>query len=182
MGWMKNKTGVKARRAMQGMLASLALLMAVLCGAGAMAQEWSREIYPPPGEAQSDLTAALRQAAKEHKRVLVDFGGNWCGDCKVLDYYIHQPQNAELLERNFVLVDVNIGEYDRNLGLAERYGIPLKIGVPALAVLDEHGKLLYSQKQGEFESMRRVDMAAVTRFLLQWRPARAGCSMMAVNC
>ena len=86
------------------------------------------------------------------------------------------------MAKNYELVDVNIGEYDRNLALAERFGIPLKRGVPAVAVLDGHGKLLYSQKQGEFEAMRRVDPAAVTQFLMRWRPERAGCSVMAVNC
>lgn len=158
----------------------LSLLLAL--AAGMSAQEWSQAIYPPPEQAQSDLTAALHRAGKEHKRVLVDFGGNWCGDCKVLDYYMHQPQNAALLKNSYVVVHVNIGEFDRNLALAERYQIPVKRGVPAVAILSEQGKLLYSQKQGEFESMNRVDAAAVTQFLLKWRPTRAGCSMVAVNC
>lgn len=164
--------------------ATVWVLMVALCGgvAGVQAQEWSRAIYPPPEQAQADLTAALHRAAREHKRVLVDFGGNWCGDCKVLDYYMHQPENATLLEKNYVVVDVNIGEYDRNLSLAERYQIPLKRGVPAVAVLSEQGKLLYSQKEGEFESMRRVSPQAVTEFLVRWRPQRAGCSTVAVNC
>ncbi len=160
-------------------------LLVALCVAlagSALAQEWARDIYPPPQQAEADLTAALHRAAAEHKRVLVDFGGNWCGDCKVLDYYLHQPQNAALLKKNFELVDVNIGEYDRNVALAEKYQIPLKRGVPAVAVLDEHGKLLYSQKQGEFESMRKLDASAVTQFLVRWRPERAGCSVMVVNC
>jgi thiol:disulfide interchange protein len=166
------------------MKAVLLVLIIALCGeaAGVRAQEWSRPIYPPPEQAQAQLTAALHRAAQEHKRVLVDFGGNWCGDCKVLDYYMHQPENAALLAKNYVVVDVNIGEYDRNLALAQRYEIPLKRGVPAVAILSEHGKLLYSQKQGEFESMKKVDPRAVTDFLLRWRPQRAGCSMMAVNC
>ncbi len=145
-------------------------------------QSMARDIYPAPEQAKTDLAAALRAAPAMHKRILLDFGGNWCSDCKVLDYYFHQAENLPILEKDFLMVHVNIGEYDRNVAIAERYGIPLKIGVPALAVLDEHGKLLYSQKQGEFESMRRVDPSAVTRFLLQWRPARAGCSTVAVNC
>jgi len=49
-------------------------------------------------------------------------------------------------------------------------------------VLSGSGKLLFSQKGGEFESMRRIDPAAVTQFLVQWRPARAGCSAVMVNC
>jgi len=61
---------------------------------------------------------------------------------------------------------------DKNTDVAEKYDIPLKRGVPALAVLDEHGRLLYSQKNGEFEAMRKMDQASVTEFLNQWKPKR----------
>ena len=54
--------------------------------------------------------------------------------------------------------------------------------MPALAVLSEKGTLLYSQKTGEFEAMRRMESSAVTSFLVQWKPARHGCSVMVVNC
>jgi hypothetical protein len=57
----------------------------------------------------------------------------------------------------------------------------LSRGVPALAVLSEHGKLLYSQKSGEFEAMRRMELSAVTKFLVQWEPERP-CSTVMVNC
>ena len=73
-------------------------------------------------------------------------------------------------EANFVLVHVNIGKMDANLDLAQQYEIPLNKGVPAVAVLDEHGMLLYSQKSGEFEAMRRMETSAVTSFLLKWKP------------
>jgi hypothetical protein len=43
-------------------------------------------------------------------------------------------------------------------------------GVPALAVLDADGKLLYSQKAGEFEAMRGMQSSAVTGFLNEWKP------------
>src|ERR1700758_4801581 len=55
----------------------------------------------------ADIAAALAQAHREHKRVILDFGGNWCGDCQLLDIYYHQSPNAELLARNFILVHVN---------------------------------------------------------------------------
>ena len=139
-------------------------------------------IYPPPQQARTDIAHALRTAAVQHKRVLLDFGGNWCADCLVLDIYFHNASNLPILDRNYVLVHVNVGEYDANLDLARRYGIPLKKGVPAIAVLSEHGKLLYSQKQGEFESMGRMQPSAVTTFLVQWRPQRPGCSVTMLNC
>ncbi|GGG99860.1 hypothetical protein GCM10011586_14300 [Silvibacterium dinghuense] len=149
---------------------------ALLPGAGIahaqFVQSQQAAIYPDPGVANTELAAALHTARTEHKNVILDFGGNWCGDCKVLNIYFHQEPNLSLLDKNFVLVDVNVGHFDANTDLADRYGIPLHKGVPALAVLDEHGKLLYSQKNGEFESMRRMDPSSVTEFLNQWKPKR----------
>jgi thiol:disulfide interchange protein len=159
----------------------LALAALVAVGA-ATAHSASRDIYPDPGQAKADLAAALKTAAQTHKRVLVDFGGNWCGDCQVLDIYFHDPQNLQLLESNFILVHVNVGHMDTNLDIAGQYQIPLERGVPAIAVLSDRGKLLYSQKGGEFEAMRRMDPSAVTSFLVQWKPSKEGRSAVMINC
>lgn len=163
-------------------LSKLLSPIVLLVFAAATARPAVHDIYPPPQQARTEIAHAFRTAAAEHKRVLLDFGGNWCADCHVLDIYLHNAQNLPLLDKNFVLVHVNVGEYDANLDLAQKYGIPLKKGVPALAVLDAHGKLLYSQKQGEFEAMGRMQPASVTAFLVQWRPQRPGCSVMMPNC
>jgi thioredoxin 1 len=143
--------------------------------------EINRDIYPDPQQAGADLAAALKTAAQTHKRVLLDFGGNWCGDCMVLDLYLNDPSNRPLLEANFVLVDVNVGHMDANRDIATKYDVPIDTGVPALAVLDANGALLYSQKSGEFRSMRNLQPAALTSFLEQWKPGGKGCST-AVSC
>jgi len=155
---------------------------AILLAGGGPARSASREIYPDPGQAKTDLATALRTAAQDHKRVIVDFGGNWCGDCQGLDIYFHNPQNRPILESGYVLVHINIGRMDENLDIAEKYGIPVTLGVPALAVLSDTGKMLYGQRGGEFSHMGRMESAAVTKFLVQWRPPKAGCSVMVVNC
>jgi thioredoxin 1 len=131
------------------------------------------DIYPLPEAAAADIATALQTAGATHRRVILDFGGNWCPDCHALDTYFHDAANKPLLEAGYVLVYVNIGRVDQNLDVAERYGVPLKKGVPALAVLDTDGKLLYSQKTGEFEAMRSMESSAVTDFLTQWKPAPA---------
>jgi thioredoxin 1 len=133
----------------------------------------SAEIYSDTADARADIREAILKARMEHKHVLLDFGGNWCVDCHLLELYFHDPGNAALLAANYVLVDVNVGEYDRNLNLARKYGIPLSKGVPALVVLDGAGHVLYAQRHGEFENMRVLDSAAVTAFLEKWKP-RAG--------
>ena len=157
------------------------VLAALLVVSVSSARPANREIYPDPSQAKADIAAALKTAAATHKRILLDFGGNWCPDCQVLDIYFHDPANRRILEANFVLVHVNIGHMDANLDIAGRYEVPLRRGVPALAVLDEHGKLLYSQKRGEFEAMSRMESAALTRFLVQWEPEKP-CSVVMVNC
>ena len=133
----------------------------------------SSDLYPATANAHEDIRQAILKAAAEHKNVLLVFGGNWCIDCHLLDLYFHDPGNASLLAANYVLVDVNIGEYDRNLDLASKYGIPLSKGVPALVVLDGAGHVLYAQRNAEFENMRVKDASAVTAFLEKWKPRPA---------
>jgi thioredoxin 1 len=163
----------------------VARLLAVVAGfalAAGTARPVVRDIYPDPAQAKADIAKALKEAAATHKRILLDFGGDWCGDCHVLDIYLHNAQNRPILESNFILVQVNVGYYDANLDMAKQYGIPLEKGVPALAVLTEKGKLLYSQKNGQFEKMGRLDPGMVTQFLVQWKPVKPGCSAVMVTC
>jgi len=144
-------------------------LAALLAVVGIRARSAERDIYPAPEQAKIDLAAALSTAAATHKRVILDFGGNWCTDCHVLDLYFHDSANKPILDADYILVHVNIGRMDENLDIAERYRIPLRKGVPALAILGPHGKLLYSQKSGEFEAMRGLQSSAVTDFLMRWK-------------
>jgi thioredoxin 1 len=137
--------------------------------AGIVAAAQNRIIYSATANANADIAAAMQTARQQHKRIILDFGGNWCGDCQVLDIYFHQEPNASIVEKNFLVVHVDIGRMDKNVDVAEKYGVPLKRGVPALAVLDAHGHLLYSQRDGEFESMRRMDPGSVTEFLNKWK-------------
>jgi thiol:disulfide interchange protein len=160
----------------------LILIAALLAVAAGTANCATRDIYPDAARAKSEVAAALKTAAATHKRVLLDFGGNWCGDCQVLDIYFHDPANRPILEANYVLVHINIGMMDANLDIAKKYGVPLDRGVPALAVLSENGTLLYSQKTGQFAPMRRMESSSVTIFLVQWKPTRQGCSVMMVSC
>jgi thiol:disulfide interchange protein len=160
----------------------LLVLAALLSLAAGTANSADRAIYPAPGQARADLAAALKTAATTHRRILLDFGGNWCPDCQVLDVYLHDARNKPILDANFVHVHINIGHEDANLDVAAKYGILIKKGVPALAVLSEHGALLYSQRDHQFSAMRTMQSSSVTQFLVQWRPPRAGCSVMVVNC
>ena len=134
-----------------------------------------RVIYPENADAKKEIAEALASAAKTHRRVILVFGGNWCYDCHVLDTAFRSGEIAPIVNKNFVVVHVNIGEYDKNLDLADKYDVPLKKGVPASAVLESDGTLLYSQKHGEFESARSMSKEDVLAFLEKWKPgAKSG--------
>ncbi len=129
----------------------------------------SKHIYSETADPNADIAAGLAKAKREHKRVLLDFGGDWCPDCQVLDIYFHQSPNLELLTKNFVLVHVWIGQMDRNIDVAAKYGVPIGKGVPALAVVDPSGKVLYSQQTGQFNNMSHMESPSVTEFLNKWK-------------
>jgi thiol:disulfide interchange protein len=127
----------------------------------------SKHIYPEIAAAPGDVAAALKQARKEHKRVILDFGADWCGDCQVLDIYFHQSPNEEIVAKHFIEVKVNIGREDANLDIAHKYGVPVH-GVPALAVIDANGKVIVSQDK-EFSDMRYMQSSSLTDFLNKWK-------------
>ena len=128
-----------------------------------------KHIYPEITAAEPDIAAALKEAKGQHKRVILDFGGDWCPDCQVLDINFHNGSNLPLLQQNFVLVHVNIGHMDQNIDVAKKYGVPVNKGVPALAVLDANGKVVHAQATGEFRDMRSMDPQSVTEFLNRWK-------------
>ncbi len=127
-------------------------------------------LYPPNVDAKAEIREALSKAARSGKRVILVFGGNWCYDCHVLQTAFDQPDVKPLLDKGFIVVHVDIGEYDKNLDVADQYKVPLKKGVPALAVLDKDGSLLYSAQEGEFEAARSMDPDDVIAFLKKWEP------------
>lgn len=125
----------------------------------------NKSLYSESANAAADIEAAERIARHDHKRILLDFGGNWCGDCQVLDFYYHQAPNAELLAKYYIVVHVDVGHIDHNVNIANRYRVPIGKGVPALAVLDASGNLLYSEHEKEFE---HTSPEAITAFLKRW--------------
>lgn len=123
-------------------------------------------LYNESADPAAEILAAEKAARPQHKRILLEFGGNWCGDCQVLDFYYHQGENADLLAKYYVVVRVDIGHMDKNVAIAERYHVPITKGVPALALLDSQGKLLYTEEPKEFE---HTSPEAINTFLKHWK-------------
>jgi thioredoxin 1 len=130
----------------------------------------SKVIYAPGVDAHAEIKHALQLATAGHKTVLVIFGANWCYDCHVLDLAFQRPDIAGVLKQSFEVVHVDVGEGDKNQDIMQQYQVPMKRGIPAIAVLDSNGKLLYAQKGGEFEKARALAPEDVLQFLNKWKP------------
>jgi len=121
-------------------------------------------------DAREEIRQAFAEAAKKHERVLVVFGADWCYDCHVLDLAFHRADLVAVLQGNFEVVHVDVGRGDKNQDLMEQYRVPMKKGIPAVAVLESNGKLLFSQQNGEFENARALGPEDLLQFLNKWKP------------
>jgi thioredoxin 1 len=147
-----------------------AALTALALAAAAITLAADSPIYDDSADAHRQIAAAIAQATKSGKNIVLDFGANWCGDCHALDAQMRSPDLAGLIAKNYVVVHVDVGRFTKNLDLARKYDVPLNKGIPALAILDRHGTLLFSQSQGEFEDARHLGHDAFTQFFEKWKP------------
>lgn len=120
--------------------------------------------YDEAADAKADVKRTLAEARKANKPVLIIYGANWCEDCRALDKALHEGRNAELVNREFKVVKVDVGRFDKNLDVAESYGNPIKKGIPGAAVLSPDGKVLYLTKLGELADARHMSETGIYDF------------------
>ena len=157
----------------------LALVLALPAMAGgtsavgprAQEQQEKPPVYDEKADARADLAAALARAKAHNKRVLVQWGANWCGWC--LKLHALCGSDAKIRRKllyEYEVVRVDVGRFDRNVDLAEELGADFKgNGVPFLTVLDADGKPLAQQETGALEvpGEPRHDPARVLAFLAE---------------
>ena len=137
------------------------LLLLALCGAAALAAPLP---YDEAADAKAQIQQALGTAAADKHAVLVVFGANWCDDCRALDQALKTGRNAELIAREFDVVKVDVGRFNKNLDVAKRFGDPIKKGIPAAVVLSADGQVLYATRAGELADARRMSDTGVYDF------------------
>jgi protein disulfide-isomerase len=125
--------------------------------------------YDPTRDAAADVAAALHQAGADGRPVLLDFGAAWCPDCVALVHTFATDAVRPVLA-GFHLVEIDVGKFDRNAGLAARYGIEFRTsGIPALAALAPDGHLLGTTADGSFAEARSLTPDQVADRLRQWQ-------------
>ena len=120
--------------------------------------------YDESADAKAAVQQALSAAQMDHVSVLVIFGANWCEDCRALDLALKTGRNAEQVGREFKVVKVDVGNFNRNLDIARAYGDPIKKGIPAAVVLSADNRVLYATRAGELADARRMGEGGIFDF------------------
>jgi thiol:disulfide interchange protein len=159
---------------MIALAASLVVVVVVVVGLGpgCNQEEINKALgryraYDPKASGKAQIAAAVAHAKASNKRVLVQFGGNWCVFCEALDVLIARNPPLQSLHERYVAIHVDAGN---NPDLNEVYGKPFDLGFPVLLVLDGEGKLLHTQASTAFQLPNAVghDPALVHEFLKTW--------------
>lgn len=147
---------------------TLALTAFLTLAIGAYTATRAQGPYDKHADAHKDIQGALAQAQADGKLVLLDFGANWCLDCIVLSHLYEDQTVRPFLDDNFHVVNVDVGNWDRNLDVSVRYGSPIDGGIPALVILAGSGEVVASTKNGALADARTATAREVLDYLKRW--------------
>jgi len=126
--------------------------------------------YNPNAKAMAAVDKARARARAANKLLLVDLGGNWCLDCRILAGVMERPELAAWVRRHYEVVTVDVGRFDKNLDVPARYGIKDRLkGVPSLLVVDPKGdRLLNEGRTAALADARSMTPQGLADYLASW--------------
>jgi thioredoxin-related protein len=125
--------------------------------------------FDPARDAARDIAAAVKEAQRTGKYVILDVGGEWCIWCRRLDHFFEQNKDiSDYMHKNYVVVKVNWSKENKNEAVLSSY--PKIPGYPHLFVLDARGNLVHSQDTGLLEAGDHHDRDKIMEFLRKWAP------------
>jgi thiol-disulfide isomerase/thioredoxin len=125
--------------------------------------------YDEKADADVAVNAALTRAKSNGKLLMIDLGGNWCPDCRILAGTMALPQVKAFIGKHYELVMVDVGRFDRNLQIPGRYGIARPEGVPALLIVDpKTDRLLNPGKTSALSNARAMTPQALADWIASW--------------
>jgi thioredoxin len=111
------------------------------------------------------LDQALRGARAQQKVLMVEFGANWCSDCVALSRHFEQEETRDYLQKHFLLLKVDVGEFNRNLDMAKSLGVDINQGIPAAVFFAPDGSRIGATNGGELASSGKYGSNQILAFL-----------------
>lgn len=127
--------------------------------------------YDEAADAQAAVKETIARAKASGKYVLIDLGGNWCPDCRTLAAVFELPDVAPALKRDFELVNVDVGRFNKNLDIGQAYGVTVK-AAPTMIVLDQSGKFVNAGNPTALSNARAMTPQAMIATIWGWASAR----------
>lgn len=125
--------------------------------------------YDEAADADALLVSATARARASGRRLLIDMGGNWCPDCRIVAGVMERPEVKRFIDRHFVLVMIDVGRFDRNQHIVRRYGLEKLTGVPALLVVDPRtDRLMNAGKIETLSNARAMSPQAIVDWIAGW--------------
>ena len=152
----------------------LAILLLTASGFQVFAQQKERApLYDTAADAKTDIKRAVALAAKEHKNVMLQIGGNWCIWCTRFHNTVAGNDTLNrLMNNNYVVVHVN---YEKKLDgkpIWRELGYPQRFGFPVFIILNGKGERLHTQNSEYLEDGKKsYDREKVISFLSSWSPS-----------
>ena len=123
-----------------------------------------------PRAVEAKVERGKAQALREHKLLLIDMGGNWCGDCRILAGTMELPTVKRFVDDHYVEVTIDSGRHmDQNLQVPARYGVSKLVGVPSLFVVDPRSdRLLDAGHTPALADARHMSPQGLADWLARW--------------
>lgn len=126
--------------------------------------------YDELANADAAVAKARARAKASGKLLMIDLGGNWCGDCRVLAGTVELPAMKAFMDKHYEVVTVDVGRFNHNLQVPARYGFTKRlVGVPTLLVVDpKTDKLLNRDDVFALSSAGSMSPQALADWLARW--------------
>lgn len=126
--------------------------------------------YDEQADAKADVAAAIARASANGKHVLLDFGGNWCPDCRVLAGVLGLEDVSAAVAGTFEVAMIDVGRFDKNLDVAAAFGVTIK-AVPTVIVLDPQGRFVNAGHPTALSNARAMRPQAIVDTIFGWLSA-----------
>jgi len=124
--------------------------------------------YDSRADAEALLAATIAKAKASGKRVLIDLGGNWCTDCRILAGVMELPELKPFVEKHYEVVSIDVGRMNKNLQIPSRYGVTKLVGVPTILIVDTNGKLINATNSADLADARSMNPQGIANWLARF--------------
>ena len=126
--------------------------------------------YDEQADARAAVAAAKARAKRAHKLLLIDLGGNWCLDCRILAGTMDLPELRRFLSARYEIVTVDVGRFDKNLDVPAHYGLKERLkGVPSVLIVNPRtDRLRNPGRTAALADARSLTPQALADWLAGW--------------